>query len=123
MTSNSLNGLITIMKWIALAILVLSALSILLKILVSIYQNAARRHVWQTDLDLIGKRARVTRTIRPWRPGQVCFREEAKEPVFAEAVCDKMIARGSPVLITAIREGRLRVLPVSSTGKPDAPNA
>jgi hypothetical protein len=101
-----------ILGWILLAILALAGLLIVLNIAGSLLRQVVRKNVLRDDLDMIGQIAQVTKTIRKGHAGQISCRMGLSDPVFVDAVSDRMISKGSKVRITAISHGSFRVLPV-----------
>jgi membrane protein implicated in regulation of membrane protease activity len=108
---NNISEITTIFLSIGIAVLALTALLVLILTAERFLRRMARHHVTSTDLDLIGKQAVVTHTIRPNRPGRIYCQNEKNEDCIAEASSDRIIRRGSFVLVTALESGVLRVRP------------
>ena len=109
---SSLTDITMALQIFGISIVSLAGLLLLIRIFERILRRLALHHVTSTDLDLIGKRAVVTSTIRPTRPGKINCRDAAGAECVVEACSDHVIHRGRVVLITAVESGRLRVLPV-----------
>ncbi len=107
----SVTELTQIFQIIGHSMIILGVLLIGAIIAERILKRLARHHVASTDLDLIGKAAVVTHTIRPDRPGQIYYQNDDGEDYVAEAVSDQIIRRGEDVLIIANEAGQLRCLP------------
>lgn len=69
-----------------------------------------RRTVHQTDLDLIGREATVTRSIRPHHIGRITCQDGEQSRVFSASGAQQMPV-GTVVLITAFDQGVARTIP------------
>jgi membrane protein implicated in regulation of membrane protease activity len=118
MTDSNMAEITLIFQAIGLCIIALAILLVVINVLLVILRRLARRHAANTDLDLIGRRAVVSHTIRPSKPGKILCRTGGGEAVTAEASSDSIIRRGQVVLITSIEGGRLRVLQTEAAAKP-----
>jgi membrane protein implicated in regulation of membrane protease activity len=118
MTDSNMAEITLIFQAIGLCIIALAVLLAVANSLVFILRRLARRHAANTDLDLIGRRAVVSHTIRPRKPGQILCQTGDGEAVTAEASSDCILRRGQDVLITSIEGGRLRVLRAENAAKP-----
>jgi len=67
-----------LLKWIASTLSVLTVLYLVTWLLLRLLTRLARQSAAQTDLDLIGQEARVTRTIRPGHAGRILYTAEGK---------------------------------------------
>lgn len=102
------------LRYLSVAAGIMAGLLILVKAAEAVLRLLARHHVTRTDLDLIGREAVVTSTIRPTRPGKIYCQNVSGEDCVADALSDRVIRRGEDVLITAIEETGLRVVLLSA---------
>lgn len=100
------------LQWLVLAILFFGGLAAVLAIVNAVLRRLVSIQILRTDRELVGMRAEVVRTIRPNKNGQIRCRTDSAEPLLAEASSDRLIDKGTMVLITAIRKDRCLVLPV-----------
>lgn len=111
MTGN-LTDITEILQTLAIGIAVLALLLLVIRILEIFMRRLAQRHVDNTDLDIIGRQAVVTATIRPRKPGKVSCHDQTGAEFLAEASSDQMLRRGQKVMINAINGHQLRVSPL-----------
>lgn len=111
MTGN-LTEITAILQTLGIGIVVLAVLLLLIRILEIFMRRLAQRHVDNTDLDIIGRQAVVTATIRPRKPGKVSCKDHNGADLLAEASSDQVLRRGQKVLINAINGRQLRVSPL-----------
>ncbi len=104
-----------LLQWLVIAFAVLLVLLIMINLLLRMMRRLARHHVSRTDLDLIGIRATVTHTIRPRKPGKIRCQIKDEDSMVVEAMSDSAIRSGRQVLITAISQGKFRVVPIEQT--------
>jgi membrane protein implicated in regulation of membrane protease activity len=98
-----------LLKWIASTLSVLTVLYLVTWLLLRLLTRLARQSAAQTDLDLIGQEARVTRTIRPGHAGRILYTAEGKTIHLAASSTQRLEA-GSLVLITALDHGVARTI-------------
>ncbi|MBP1757740.1 MAG: hypothetical protein H6Q62_596 [Firmicutes bacterium] len=105
----SVSELTLILKWMIVIILILSALLLIVWLLIQLVGRLTHRKASQTDLDLIGHEAKVTRAIRPPHTGRIiCY--AGPESVAFSASSAQKIPVGTTVLITAIDKGVARTI-------------
>ncbi len=112
---NNLTDIAMILQNIGIGLAVLAVLIVLIRIAEAVLRHFARRHAANTDLDLIGRRAVVSHTIRPRKAGKIVCTDTDGVEIEAEATSDRSIKHGSPVVITAIDGGKLRVSPIDDS--------
>lgn len=115
---NNLDDITTAIQFLGTTIAALVVLLLLFRLLELVLRRLARHHINSTDLDLIGRRAVVTSTIRPSRPGKITCRNTAGTDCVAAACSDHLVRRGQNVLVSAIEGDCLRVVP-TDVEKPD----
>ncbi|NLO35201.1 MAG: hypothetical protein GX112_02460 [Clostridiaceae bacterium] len=97
---------------LAISIAGLTVLILMINAAILLLRPIARRHAAKTDLDQVGQKATVVKSIRPGRPGQIRYRtEEGYHQADAEA--DNLIRNGRPVLILSVAQNRFRVRPLT----------
>ena len=97
---------------LAIGIAGLAVLIVLVNAAILLLRPVARRHASRTDLDQVGQKATVVKSIRPGRPGQIRYRtDEGYHQADAEA--DSLIRNGRPVLILSVVQNRFRVRPLT----------
>ena len=111
---NNLADITNTLQYIGITLTALAVALLLVRVLEMILRRLARHHVTSTDLDLIGRRAVTTATIRPTRPGKIYCRNAAGQDCIAGACSDHVIRRGQDVLISAVEGGCLRVVPMKT---------
>jgi membrane protein implicated in regulation of membrane protease activity len=105
----SVSELTLILKWMSLTILFLAVLLLIVWLLLQLIGRLTHRKASQTDLDLIGHEAKVTRAIRPPHTGRIiCY--AGPESVAFSASSAQKIPVGTTVLITAIDKGVARTI-------------
>jgi len=105
----SMTELTWLLKWIASTLSVLTVLYLVTWLLLRLLTRLARQSAAQTDLDLIGQEARVTRTIALATPAGSCTPPRAKTIHLAASSTQRLEA-GSLVLITALDHGVARTI-------------
>lgn len=105
----TLSQMTQIFYLLGIAAIILAGLLVVIAITEKILRRLAGSHISSTDLDSIGRKAVVTQTIRPGRPGKVHYQNASAQDIISEAVSDRVIRRGSKVLITAIDKSFFRV--------------
>ncbi|MDD2457339.1 MAG: NfeD family protein [Eubacteriales bacterium] len=110
----SVAELTWLLKWIVSTLTVLTVLYLVTWLLIRLLTRLARQSAAQTDLDLIGQEARVTRTIRPGHAGRILYTAEGKAIQLAASSTQRLEA-GSLVLITALDRGVARTIAKESS--------
>lgn len=112
MTRQSVGDMTFYINLLWIGFVVLAALLILIHLAILILRPIAKRHAAKTDLDQIGQKVRVVKTIHPDRPGRIRYRtEEGYQQASAKADC--VIRNGCVVLVLSVSQDLFYVRPLT----------
>lgn len=105
----SVTELKFLLEKMSLLIILLAGLLLVLSVAIYYLGRLTHTKTTQTDLDLIGQQAKVTRAIKPPHAGKISGRHNGKSFTL-QATSSQLIKSGQIVLITALDQGVARTI-------------
>lgn len=113
MPDNFMERITFFITIFTITVTVLLLLWIILYLTRIILQRAARQNAALTNLDLVGHKATVIKTVRGRHPGRIRFEHDGQQ-IEGDAFSDDLVRRGQEVRITAVNKGCFRIRPLES---------